>query len=673
MISFDTFTAAGAVSPSSEGSESGNVPLIVEGDAVFERRRSSSSQHATSQEEDEEESDGERELDEDAAAEAAFDLFHVSSPESKPQQWLRLLTMQHQAGDARVALVNQLMRMANVNELLLSKATEEQIASAADEAITDEILASVDREDRRRQSITSAQHFYDATAMDHGAHYSPYRVLELVDLLDSTTGGMVKRILTKVRRRTPFSHAVGGDADATVEFCRFCAAFVDHSSQQHRCRICRESGTHRSRNCNRRGVYTPESTSSAPTSGGAKHLCSFCDAWVFHASEHHRCRICGELGTHSSKNCAKRTAGEGYRWRGSPVDTLHDRKFCVLCDAWRFHTTEEHRCRQCQALGDHRSKNCALNSGKSVDANSANQNQRAPAAPPASASPPNSNKVLEYCNFCAKHVTHRSDEHICHLCRATGAHRSLDCPHRKANGAQAVLSYSVSTASRVRDRVLETIPMVLPATATTLVFNSMDKVGDVDTILRKTLQRLGVWSGGSQTPIATPYAAPVSASRQCVASTTSANATAVYVLAYAEGHSVVPERILKYMRLLMHHDVSTNAFSVVVRYDSRSSQWELQRPGMVTPQSLPSSPTLSAQLQRRMAKYTLQVLLGAREKLISQVAAQRQCQQQRQFVLNDDDDDEQSDQQDQQFQAEETQKNAAKQDESEVVDERTAP
>ncbi|KAJ8530457.1 hypothetical protein ON010_g14455 [Phytophthora cinnamomi] len=235
-----------------------------------------------------------------------------------------------------------------------------------------------------------------------------------------------------------------------------------------------------------------------------------------------------------------------------------------------------------------------------------------------------------------------------------------------AVSSNTVLSYSVGAASKVRDRVLETIPQVLPPPAATLVWRSLDKVGDADLILRKTLQRIGVWGGGSQTPITTPYAPPSVSSSGADAtsdglfaqdgealhryppglespplgsvSSSSSNSSApivldegrssgVYVLSYAEGNSVVPARILKYMRLLMHHEVSTNAFSVVVRFDPRPSHWELMKPGMVSPRSLPSSPTLSHQLQKRMSHYTLQTLLGARDKLRELETARRKLQQ----------------------------------------------
>lgn len=79
------------------------------------------------------------------------------SPESggRVLQLFHLLTFKNQASDAKSALVQRLVAITNVNDLIMSKATQEQIASAANDAITDEILASVDMEDKRRQSITT--------------------------------------------------------------------------------------------------------------------------------------------------------------------------------------------------------------------------------------------------------------------------------------------------------------------------------------------------------------------------------------------------------------------------------------------------------------------------------------------------------------------------------------
>ncbi|KAG7395992.1 Transducin (beta)-like 1 X-linked receptor 1 [Phytophthora boehmeriae] len=409
-----------------------------------------------SQEEDEEDCDLFHEKDEkDATLEA--DAGQGQASGGRIRQLVELLTLQSRnVEDARSALVDKLLHVVNVHELLLSRATEDQIANAANDAITEEILASVDEEEERRRQQKQLESCISAPTevarrFDPG-QLSPFRVLELVDVLDSTTGGMVKRVLTKVRRRAPLNARM-----------------------------------------------------------------------------------------------------------------------------------------------------------------------------------------------------HRSDE----------------CPKR--GSSSTVLLYSVDAASKVRDRVLETIPQVLPPPAVSLVWRSLDKVGDADLILRKTLHRIGVWGGGSQTPITTPYAPPSTGSSDplsrrtleqdgdmclrfpqqiqspaqeatAAASSPSSSSSApvildgglaggVYVLSYAEGHSVVPARILKYMRLLMHHEVSTNAFSVVVRFDPRPSHWELQRPGMVSPRSLPSSPTLNLQVRKRMANYTLQTLLGARDKLHQLVTARRKLNQ----------------------------------------------
>jgi hypothetical protein len=239
---------------------------------------------------------------------------------------------------------------------------------------------------------------------------------------------------------------------------------------------------------------------------------------------------------------------------------------------------------------------------------------------------------LVWCDFCQKECAHKSEEHICRVCRATGMHRSNNCPASAAK--QSIISSMTNS-------VIESIKA--PVMATSLVWNSIDKIGDVDTVMRKTLRRIGVWGGGSQTPMNIPYARRKSRSNstespqsevyahglEVRASTSFSISDGLesdsrpYVLAYSEGHSVVPERILKYMRLLMHHEISTRAFSVIVRFDSSSCQWELAKPGMVTPRSLPTSPRLAKQLQTRMEKYTLKLLLGAQEKLSHLVQEQK--------------------------------------------------
>ncbi|KAF1790558.1 WD40 repeat, conserved site [Phytophthora cactorum] len=466
--------------------------------------------------------------DVDDVAGLAQNAGHPAKEQGRIRQLVELLTLQsHNVGDARSALVDKLLGVVKVNELVLTRATEEQIANAANDAITDEILASVDQEERRRNELAVKDQEMVPASTSTLEQLSPFRVLELVDVLDSTTGGMVKRVLTKVRRRAPLNARMERDneMDRAVEFCRFCSA----------------------------------------------------------------------------KKCPQRSNGS----LSSPSNS-----------------------RYAQHADD-----------------------TSPALSPG--------KATAFCTFCRRNAAHTTNEHVCRVCRAVGLHRSDGCPQRSSNNT--VLSYSVDAASKVRDRVLETIPQVLPPPAATLVWRSLDKVGDADLILRKTLQRIGVWGGGSQTPITTPYAPPSASSsnaeksidgpashdcdryppelkRVTSASSASSNSSAplmpnegqssgVYVLSYAEGHSVVPARILKYMRLLMHHEVSTNAFSVVVRFDPRPSHWELMKPGMVSPRSLPSSPTLSHQLQKRMAHYTLQTLLGARDKLRELDTARRKLEQ----------------------------------------------
>ncbi|KAI9996606.1 hypothetical protein PInf_014338 [Phytophthora infestans] len=118
--------------------------------------------------------------------------------QSRIRQLVELLTLQsHNVGDARSTLVDKLLGVVSVNELVLTRATEEQIANAANDAITDEILASVDQEERRRNELTVRDQQIVATSASTLEQLSPFRVLELVDVLDATTGGMVKKVLTK--------------------------------------------------------------------------------------------------------------------------------------------------------------------------------------------------------------------------------------------------------------------------------------------------------------------------------------------------------------------------------------------------------------------------------------------------------------------------------------------
>ncbi|KAG1702597.1 hypothetical protein DVH05_009545 [Phytophthora capsici] len=675
MISFDTFSGPRARIREAELDSNGLLVLAEQPEPVPElfpaptdssdSSNDSSDEFYESQEDDIDRCDVFHEHDVTAdVEELTADQDTKQEPSSgRIRQLVELLTLQsHNVGDARSALVNKLLGVVKVHELLLSRATEDQIANAANDAITDEIVASVDQEERRRSEIahqlvpiaTSTSTLFDP------GHLSPFRVLELVDVLDSTTGGMVKKVLTKVRQRAPLNARMvrHNELERDVEFCSFCSAYGDHTATQHRCRLCGVAGHHRSRSCpNQAGTANSSDTNSRADSAVRtvttvdQKFCTLCNTWGMHVTERHRCRTCGAHGAHRSQRCPAASSGPLAPWMGSPADLRKGRKYCSHCNAWRPHASDEHRCRLCGVVGDHGSNKCPRQTkGSSSSPKRAHHgDDTSPAMSPGKAS--------AFCSFCRRKAAHATNEHRCRVCRAVGLHRSDGCPQRSSSNT--VLSYSVGAASKVRDRVLETIPQVLPPPAASLVWRSLDKVGDADFILRKTLQRIGVWGGGSQTPITTPYAPPSVNSGGAEASSdgptiddhdcevhrypperesaSSSNSSAplalndgqssgVYVLSYAEGSSVVPARILKYMRLLMHHEVSTNAFAVVVQFDPRPSHWELMKPGMVSPRSLPSSPTLSHQLQKRMSHYTLQTLLGARDKLRELEAARRTLQ-----------------------------------------------
>ncbi|KAG3254249.1 hypothetical protein PI124_g1175 [Phytophthora idaei] len=659
MISFDTFSGPRARVREADLDSEGLLVLAEQPTPQPELFPPPSGSSDDEFYESQDDSDSLHERDDvDDVAGPAQNAGHPAKEQGRIRQLVELLTLQsHNVGDARSALVDKLLGVVKVNELVLTRATEEQIANAANDAITDEILASVDQEERRRNELAVKDQEIVPASTSALEQLSPFRVLELVDVLDSTTGGMVKRVLTNVRRRAPLNARMERDneMDRAVEFCRFCSAYGDHTAAQHRCRLCGVEGHHRSRSCPNRGDSSTISPVRTVATAEEQKFCTLCNSWGMHATERHRCRTCGAHGAHRSQRCPAASSSSLVPWIG-PTELRKGRKYCSYCNAWRPHASDEHRCRLCGVIGDHGSKKCPQRSNGSLSSPSKSRyaqhaDDTSPALSPG--------KATAFCTFCRRNAAHTTNEHVCRVCRAVGLHRSDGCPQRSSSST--VLSYSVDAASKVRDRVLETIPQVLPPPAATLVWRSLDKVGDADLILRKTLQRIGVWGGGSQTPITTPYAPPsVSSSgaeksidgpashdcdryppelkRVTSASSASSNSSAplmlnegqssgVYVLSYAEGHSVVPARILKYMRLLMHHEVSTNAFSVVVRFDPRPSHWELMKPGMVSPRSLPSSPTLSHQLQKRMAHYTLQTLLGARDKLRELDTARRKLEQ----------------------------------------------
>lgn len=120
-------------------------------------------------------------------------------------QLFHLLTFKNQASDAKSALVQRLVAMTNVKELIMSKATEEQIASAANDAITDEILASVDREDKRRQSVTG---MLAATATGQRTPSTSCRMREECSApTDSLSLSLLRHQVSQRRRSKPRSRS----------------------------------------------------------------------------------------------------------------------------------------------------------------------------------------------------------------------------------------------------------------------------------------------------------------------------------------------------------------------------------------------------------------------------------------------------------------------------------
>ena len=136
---------------------------------------------------------------------------------------------------------------------------------------------------------------------------------------------------------------------------------------------------------------------------------------------------------------------------------------------------------------------------------------------------------------------------------------------------------------------------------------------DEQSLWRKSLSRLGLWSDkGSQTPVTSPVYYQQETPSKTPYQTDPSEAGGV-LLSYMEGHSVVPDRILKLMQLIMHHKVSTNAFEAVVKYDPRN--WPMYRTGMHTPQCYPPTPERQKLYHHHVDCATLQLLQGVRDKL----------------------------------------------------------
>ncbi|KDO25739.1 hypothetical protein SPRG_09038 [Saprolegnia parasitica CBS 223.65] len=345
------------------------------------------------------------------------------------------------------------------------------------------------------------------------------RLVDAMESLDSTSGGMVRKVLLKLKERSvePFP------LDDWLYFCEHCAKYTTHTTANHICHHCHAMDSHKSEACPK----------------VRDRFCSFCASMATrapsaHSSADHLCFQCHARGQHLTcllPQAPTRAFTQASSW-------FHRAPFCSFCDKTASHDTYMHVCRLCKQVGDHRSADCP--------------------------------SAREPCAFCTA-TSHATSEHVCHHCKQVGDHRGLHC-------------------------TTHSTPGFFPK-----------KLTDMEAKLRWTLASMGLWSGGSQTPLTTPrhLSHP---SPHAEPSTLSAT---TYVLSYMEGKSIVPARVLKYMRLLMHHDVPTNAFDVVVRIDI----WEMKRPGMVSPQSFPATPRLRSQHHTRMNAYTESVLKGARVKL----------------------------------------------------------
>ncbi|OQR84128.1 hypothetical protein ACHHYP_13867 [Achlya hypogyna] len=349
------------------------------------------------------------------------------------------------------------------------------------------------------------------------------RLLDVMESIDTTSGGMVRKVLLKLKERStePFP------LDDWLVYCDWCAKYTTHGTAAHVCHHCHAVGAHKSDSC------------TVPRD----RFCSFCASLSTHApSAHttadHICHVCHERGKHVT--CAPHLPDATTKVISHASAWFSRAPYCGFCEKTGSHDTNGHKCRLCSAVGLHRSADCPT--------------ARAP------------------CAFCAA-TSHSTSEHVCHHCKQVGDHRGTHCEH------QGLHTYFPK------------------------------RLTDMEARVRSTLAHMGLWSGGSQTPMTTPrhlsHPSPVHGPIPEPGSNTT------YVLSYMEGKSIVPARVLKYMRLLMHHEVPTNAFDVIVRLDV----WEMKRPGMVSPQSFPATPRLRSQHQTRMTAYTDGVLAGARLKL----------------------------------------------------------
>ncbi|ETV95429.1 hypothetical protein, variant 1 [Aphanomyces invadans] len=460
-------------------------------------------------------------------------------------------------------------------------------------------------------------------------------IMDKIYALDAATGGRVRDVLAKLRSRAYAPVAL--DASWAVMYCSICHRYTTHDTAHHLCRICHRVGVH--------------TTAKCPVASPFVLDCSFCGTIpTGHSTNDHCCVNCYARGQHSS--CGISIYDVAVSWgsqvapsskpvleftqqsdststdlinvsAGAPqptssmpttfldATTTHSPASasaqsscaCTFCGS-THHNTARHRCRRCHTQGDHRSGHCPA---PAIATPSPRQ------APDADLTPPDYN-----CGLCGG-AHHDTAQHRCRRCHVQGQHRSSQCPRASTlvstllGPTQAMVTQYISRSKTLQDTLTSLTPWTAGATASAFLLS------DMELRLRQTLQRLGLWGAGSQTPIGTPTNPPRSPYTTATASpshATSDLASGSYqsvVVSYREGSSVVPDRIVKFMRLLMHTNVSTNAFHVVVH----PNRWDDKRPGMVSPKSLPPSPRQREAYQAHMNQYTNSVLVGAKVKLLA--------------------------------------------------------
>ncbi|KAF0717737.1 Aste57867_2129 [Aphanomyces stellatus] len=392
---------------------------------------------------------------------------------------------------------------------------------------------------------------------------SPWQLMEQIQALDAATGGRVGNLLQKLRERAyaPFP------LDDWVVYCALCNHYNTHDTAHHLCHVCHRMGIHKSEDCAVVRDFTCTFCGPAPSAG--------------HVSDDHCCGVCYARGLHAT--CSPTASSSS---SASLLSSVVPREWifyrCDLCgNHGSLHDTSQHLCRKCHTKGDHRTADCPASTPTTAPAPRSASSTIAAAL---MSSPPSSyaSTVLPSLHYLRSQL-----------------HANLNLPTLHSLMQQTMRPSSWTDG-------VKSVP--------SLVMNEMEAR------LRQSLHRLGVWRAGSQTPLSTPLTRSFLASPPPSSSVPMNGDDAPVVVSYREGSSVVPERILKYMRLIMHTQVPTNAFDVVVR----ANAWEEKRPGMVTPRSFPPSPRTRQRYQSHMDSYTESVVLGARAKLIAMTEQQTQ-------------------------------------------------